>query len=1615
MEKKLANSDLLKNNTRYSALKNLNLTHGELLAYSRRTIRQSVIGITCLWMAFCLVSFDLEAASPAETATLAITGETAPDGNGVFSSFEPVQPLNDFGQVAFIATLTGTQNPSTDTRGVFIADTGSIRQLLRTGDNAPDGNGTFRHFSTDFGFIEKLVLNNDGVVGFTASLAGTSGGPADDIGLFSARAIGGVRQLVRVGDDAPDANGVFSTLSLPGLANNNEAMFFGHLSDTSGGEYVDDSGVFRSDDYAVERVVRAGQDDPEGDGKFESIQPEITSNIKGEVAVSASILIESPDDPHGDREGRIYVHTGTALKEIFRENTPVPGENGIIRGAQGLHMNDNGSVVFIGNVSQSGDFNLDVPRLFISDGLALKQIARQNQLPPDEPDDPGKLPFRLGGFYEINYDSNIHDDVAFSITLERNEFPPDNLSSGIYLYDGNSAKLVLHQGDAVPGGNGSFGNVAVPLFLNGNRQIAFAAPLEGTSEPGVDDRGVFFISSDGEVHTVARGGMALAGSTILYALFLGDFVDPFGQDRNLDRADLSTAGMDAINDSGQVTFWATLADGRSGIFLWNPPDTVGPSTAIGFGVGSGVVEEFESGTLTATSSEVNTGGANVILIEFQKDGGDWFPLEPLDSGFDSPVETGIKTISFAGVGDHQVCARGTDDIGNVGLVSCLDVHVYEAESTPPAAPVIEVLPNPVLVDESVQISIEASDLGTGNNRILLIEYQVDGGNWISIIPPLDGFYDEATEQAEADVLMETDGLIPVCGRATDVAGNTSAPSCVNVTVELPAPTLTLRAIEVNQVIQTWKNDVPLIREKDTVVRVFLEKVDGSSPNAAKGLLHGSVSGSPLPGSPLLPDNGFSVQIVEDVTIIDDPATDANESWRAGVRNSLNYTLPMSWINHAEVLDLSFSVTDPPNQVLGCAEPDGSPDCQVSVSFIEGANPRIQLFSVPYVQGSEFRVDIAATEGFYHFSSGGRTSDPLAFNAGREEVEEALEYVLDSNKKRLFVWSSNENSRHRVFTHSGNDESLSVDGSNLEGGTITLTEVTVGGSTIAPTTTGWGDLREQVSRVSDALPIRSVDFVFRQLNGYNDTPRAGTVNRRLETLRGIEFLTGNRGKYYGYLLGSMIEGGRGGMAWLNVSNTFAQGTEAPTEGNRGRNVGVHEGLHMYGRGHAVIERPTPVSINKVGICGSKYNASIGNHPFVEVIDGVENTSRTANEDRWEFTWPTIGPLSSGSDDEVWGFSPRAYRNGYDALTVIDPRNSVALMSYCDAPTTTGQDRWPSRFTYDKMINGLLAPANNSPMAAEILAGPDDYIFISGYIDEETELPVFDPVLYASGSDPDYEGGELQVKLLDSSNTEITASTALLQGDGDHPSLADGPGQEEQSFVTAIVLPPGSNPVDKIVLSISDVEIGRLAASVNPPQISSLVIDASEAANGFMDIQWVASDADGDALTSTLLLSHDAGLSWEVIAMGLEASAYNAPTSTLAGSDDALIRLLVSDGLHQAEFTSEPFVLDAGYPSAGIELPHTGASFSNSDLLTFRGDAWDPEDGLIGGNALVWTSSLDGELGSGEILETNTSQLTPGCHIITLTATDTDGHIATDTVEVGIQTADCVGVIFSDGFE
>lgn len=88
--------------------------------------------------------------------------------------------------------------------------------------------------------------------------------------------------------------------------------------------------------------------------------------------------------------------------------------------------------------------------------------------------------------------------------------------------------------------------------------------------------------------------------------------------------------------------------------------------------------------------------------------------------------------------------------------------------------------------------------------------------------------------------------------------------------------------------------------------------------------------------------------------------------------------------------------------------------------------------------------------------------------------------------------------------------------------------------------------------------------------------------------------------------------------------------------------------------------------------------------------------------------------------------------------------------------------------------------------------------------------------------------------------------------------------------------------------------------------------------------------------------------------------------------------------------EPDPPENKLPTASISSP-TGTQFNEGENIAFGGTATDEEDGPLDGAALVWTSNIDGAIGTGAAVTTST--LTAGDHEITLTATDSEGGIHT----------------------
>jgi hypothetical protein len=145
-----------------------------------------------------------------------------------------------------------------------------------------------------------------------------------------------------------------------------------------------------------------------------------------------------------------------------------------------------------------------------------------------------------------------------------------------------------------------------------------------------------------------------------------------------------------------------------------------------------------------------------------------------------------------------------------------------------------------------------------------------------------------------------------------------------------------------------------------------------------------------------------------------------------------------------------------------------------------------------------------------------------------------------------------------------------------------------------------------------------------------------------------------------------------------------------------------------------------------------------------------------------------------------------------------------------------------------------------------------------------------------------------------------------------------------------------------------------------------------------------------------LGHALGLNHSTVS---DATMYGSYTRcsqslrTLASDDIAGLRALYGSTTSTTSTTSNTA------PKVTIGSPFGGATYASGATISFSGSAQDVEDGTMT-SRLVWTSSLDGSIGSGG---TFSRTLSPGSHVITASVRDSGGLNASAQVKISIATS------------
>jgi hypothetical protein len=358
---------------------------------------------------------------------IARTGQAAPDGDGNISSFFVgnsfgLTALNNAGQVAFLASLSGTSGGTDDNDRIFRGDGVTLTQMASEAQSPPDGNGVFRNLG-----LSDPALNAAGQVAFRGVLTGTTGGTVDDVGIFRGDG-SGLTQIVREGQAAPDGNGSFSNLFASLLNDAGQVAFRFVLTGTSGGS-ADDSGVFRGDGGTLTLIARAGQDAPDGNGRFSNFNNSLpTLNSAGQVAFR--FFLNNTSGGSADDTGIFRGEGSSAPIQVAREGQAAPDGNGTFSGFDHPTLNDVGQTAFGGFLTGTVGGTADDVGLFRGDGVTFTQIAREGQAAPD-----GNGNFS-GFLSTINYSAALNNagQVALLASLTGTSGGATD-DRGIYFFD----------------------------------------------------------------------------------------------------------------------------------------------------------------------------------------------------------------------------------------------------------------------------------------------------------------------------------------------------------------------------------------------------------------------------------------------------------------------------------------------------------------------------------------------------------------------------------------------------------------------------------------------------------------------------------------------------------------------------------------------------------------------------------------------------------------------------------------------------------------------------------------------------------------------------------------------------------------------------------------------------------------------------------------------------------------------------------------------------------------------------------------------------------------------------------------------------------------------------
>jgi hypothetical protein len=304
-------------------------------------------------------------------------------------------------------------------------------------------------------------------------------------------------------------------------------------------------------------------------------------------------------------------------------------------------------------------------------------------------------------------------------------------------------------------------------------------------------------------------------------------------------------------------------------------------------------------------------------------------------------------------------------------------------------------------------------------------------------------------------------------------------------------------------------------------------------------------------------------------------------------------------------------------------------------------------------------------------------------------------------------------------------------------------------------------------------------------------------------------------------------------------------------------------------------------------------------------------------------------------------------------VLSPGSHVITLTATDREGTTASTS-VNIIVRDEVFNDPPSARIHSPDDGELFATGDNITFSGDGRDTEDGSTITNAGVWSSSLDGFIGTGGFLVRTLRSAGTHVISL-----------AVADSEGKSDTARVTIRVTQAGAPG------SI----YGNVRSNGVPIEGATLDLYGGARATTTTD--------DAGSYSFSLLPAGN----YTIVVSGVPNVTFPSPSQTVA--------------LAVGEATRVDFVSAANTPPvATITSPADGQSYVANMGIAFSGSAQDAEDGVLSGGALVWTSSIDGAIGTGASFS---RPLSAGVHTIMLVATDMQGATGSASVDITVANA------------